>query len=104
MCERIVASQPEYKAGAKAYATTPIQSAGGAVKSYITAEQYDALQSYLDPKITLPVFDYIWAMNDKEGVMDGLSNSYLINGGSETDWTNLSNKYYNIINQMINEY
>ena len=104
MCERIVASQPEYKAGAKAYATTPVKSSGGAVKSYITAEQYDALQTYLDPKITMPMFDYIWAMNDPEGVMAGLSNSFLINGGNETDWKNLRALYRGKINQMINEY
>lgn len=103
MCERIVASQPEYKAGAKAYATTPVQFSGS-VKSYITAEQYDALQTYLDPKITMPMFDYIWAMNDPEGVMAGLSNSFLINGGYETDWKNLRNLYHDKINQMINEY
>ncbi|MDE6832914.1 MAG: ABC transporter substrate-binding protein, partial [Ruminococcus sp.] len=104
MCERIVASQPEYKAGAKAYATTPVQSSSGVVKSYITAEQYDALQTYLDPKITLPIFDYIWCMNDPDGVMNGLSNSFLINGGYESDWKNLRNIYYGKINTMINEY
>ncbi|MCM1313962.1 MAG: ABC transporter substrate-binding protein [Muribaculaceae bacterium] len=104
MCERIVASQPEYKAGAKTYATTPVQSSSGVVKSYITAEQYDALQTYLDPAITMPMFDYIWSMNDPNGVMNGLSNSFLINGGYESDWKNLRNSYYNAINQMINEY
>lgn len=104
MCERIVASQPEYKEGAKTYATTPVQSSGGTVKSYITAEQYDALQTYLDPKITMPMFDYLWSMNDPNGVRAGLSNSFLINGGYESDWKNLRNLYYDAINQMISEY
>lgn len=104
MCERIVASQPEYQEGAKTYATTPVQSSDGTVKSYITAEQYDALQTYLDPKITMPMFDYIWSMNDTDGVSAGLSNSFLINGGYESDWKNLRNLYKDKIDQMISEY
>lgn len=105
MCERIVASQPEYQAGAKAYATTPVESFGGTVKSYITAEQYDALQSFLDPAKTTPVFDYIWGMNDTaDGIIENLSNAFLLNGGSETDWKNLRNSYYGAINEVINEY
>lgn len=105
MCERIVASQPEYKAGAKAYATTPVTSSSGAVKSYITAEQYDALESFLDPAKVTPVFDYIWGMNSTaDGIMESLSNTFLINGGSENDWKNLRNSYYGAINEVINEY
>lgn len=108
MCERIVASQPEYKAGAKAYATTPVQSSSGVVKSYITAEQYDAIQSFIDPARVTPVFDYIWGMGDTTsgsgGIMESLSNTFLINGGSESDWKNLRNSYYTIINEVINEY
>lgn len=108
MCERIVASQPEYKAGAKAYATTPVKSSGGAVKSYITAEQYDALQSFVDPSGVTPVFDYIWGMGNTAsgsgGIMESLSNTFLINGGYEKDWKNLRNSYYVTINELINEY
>ena len=105
MCERIVASQPEYKAGAKAYATTPVESFGGAVKSYITAEQYDAIQSFTDPAVTTPVFDYIWGMDETSGgIMENLSNAFLINGGYENDWKNLRNSYYTAINEVINKY
>ena len=108
MCERIVASQPEYKAGAKLYATTPVKSSSGVVKSYITAEQYDALQSFVDPARVTPVFDYIWGMgaiaSGSGGIMESLSNAFLINGGYESDWKNLRNSYYDTINQVINEY
>ncbi|MDE6538704.1 MAG: ABC transporter substrate-binding protein [Ruminococcus sp.] len=108
MCERIVASQPEYKAGAKAYATTPVKSSSGTVKSYITAEQYDAIQSFIDPAKVTPVFDYIWGMGNTAsgsgGIMESLSNAFLINDGYENDWKNLRNSYYSTINEVINEY
>ena len=108
MCERIVASQPEYQESAKAYAITPVKSSSGKVKSYITAEQYDALQSFTDPARVTPVFDYIWGMGNtlsgSGGIMESLSNTFLINGGYESDWKNLRNSYYEAINEVINEY
>lgn len=107
-CERIAATQEDYKEAAKQYAIQPEKSSNGAIKSYITAEQYDALQEFTDPSKITPVFDYGYGMNDSisgsGGVMANLENTFLINGGSESDWKILRNSCSDIIKEVIKEY
>lgn len=107
-CERIAATQEDYKEAAKQYAIQPEKSSNGAIKSYITAEQYDALQEFTDPSKITPVFDYGYGMNDSisgsGGVMANLENTFLINDGSESDWKILRNSCSDIIKEVIKEY
>ncbi|MCM1505861.1 MAG: ABC transporter substrate-binding protein [Ruminococcus flavefaciens] len=107
-CERIASTQEEYKQGAKEYALIPETSSNGTVKSYITEEQYDALQEFIDLEKVTPVYDYISGMGDRlsgsGGVMESISNTFLINGGSETDWKNLRNSCSDIIKEVLQEY
>lgn len=107
-CERIVATQPEYVQGAKEYALVPEVYSDGSLKSYITEEQYDALQEFIDTSEVTPVFDYAYGMGDRisgsGGIMEGLSNTFLINKGSEADWKNLRNSYHSIIREVMEEY
>lgn len=107
-CERIAATQEEYVKGAKEYALIPRTYSNGTVKSYITEEQYDALQSFTDTSQVTPVFDYAYGMGDRlsgsGGVTESISNTFLINGGTEEDWKNLRNMCSDIIRQVIEEY
>lgn len=107
-CERIASTQPAYIQGAKEYALVPETTSDGAIKSYITEEQYDALQEFIDTSEVTPVFDYAYGMDDRlsgsGGIMEVLSNHYLANAGTETDWKNLRNSYYSIIREVIEAY
>ncbi len=107
-CERIVATQPTYLQGAKEYALIPETDINGNIKSYITEEQYNALQEFVDTAEVTPVFEYGYGMNDRMsgagGIMDVLANHYLTNSANETDWKNLRNLYYDTINGVIEEY
>lgn len=107
-CERIAASLEEYKKGAKEYALIPETSSNGTVKSYITEEQYDALQSFTDPLQVTPVFEYAGGMDDRlsgsGGLIENISNTFLINGGNEDDWKNLRNSCFSTLREVIGEY
>lgn len=107
-CERIAVTQEEYRQGAKEYALIPETSSNGTVKSYITEEQYDALQTFLDPSEITPVFEYADGMGDRlsgsGGVTESISNTFLINGGSENDWKNLRSSCFSTIREVIGEY
>lgn len=104
-CERIAVTQEEYKKGAKDYALIPETSSNGTVKSYITEEQYDALQSFVDTSKVTPVFEYANGMGDGlTNVLENISNTFLINGGSEQDWKNLRNSCSEIIKEVMQEY
>ncbi len=83
-CERIAAEQAEYKDIAKQEALAVRMNASGSVRSFITEEQYDAMQSFLDTEKNTPVFDFSYGMGAKmfgngdytyetRGVMDNLT-------------------------------
>lgn len=104
-CERIASTQEEYKKSAKEYALTPETSSDGTVKSYITEEQYDVLQSIIDTSKYTPVFEYAEGMGDTmKYMLDDIYNMFLINEGSEEDWKILRNSSTEKINEIIKEY
>ena len=61
-CERLAETEESFMDERKAAATKVINKSDGDVKSFITAEQYDALQEYLDPTKVYPIFDYGYGM------------------------------------------
>ena len=65
-CERLASMIDEYKDAAKEKAIIPEVNAQGKLKSYVTEEQYDALQDYKDPKNITPVFDFGYGMGSKD--------------------------------------
>lgn len=54
-CERIAATQEEYVTAAKAKALEPVPGGSGEIRSYITEEQYDAIQGIM--RDCTPVYD-----------------------------------------------
>lgn len=92
-CERIAAEQAEYKKIAKQEALTVKMNASGSVRSFVTEEQYDAIQSFLDTEKNAPVFDFGYGMGtnmfgngdytyETRGVMDNIT-SVLYPGSPE---------------------
>ncbi|PWJ10559.1 ABC transporter substrate-binding protein [Ruminococcus flavefaciens] len=63
-CERLAASDETMKAAAKEQALVQQKNASGSFRSFITEEQYNALQEYLDLSKVTPVFDCGWGMGE----------------------------------------
>lgn len=112
-CERIAASQEEYKSAKKEQALLERKNASGKVKYFVTEEQYDALQSYLDTENIVPVFDFAYGMGEKmnsegdytyetRGVMNNLSDSVL--DGSAESWKKFCDKWTGVIDDTVKSF
>lgn len=112
-CERLAAMIDEYKDAAKEKAIIPEVNAQGKLKSYVTEEQYDALQDYKDPKNVTPVFDFGYGMGSRmygdgeytyetRGVMNNLT-SALLNGDKDS-WAVLRDEWSSVIDEVIDGY
>lgn len=111
-CERLAAVDEAYKAAAKTEATAEVKSFSGETKSVVTAEQYDAVSSFLDPTSITPVFDFGYGMGERmygyglgtyetRGVMNNLE-QILLNGSSAADsWETLRNAMNGIVTEEI---
>ena len=113
MCERYAATSDKYRAAAKEQALTHLKSGNNADKSYITEEQYNALQSYLDPKNVTPVFDFASGMGAKisgnglynyetRGVVKNLSTALL--EGSAESWAELKKSVSPVLDSELKKY
>ena len=112
-CERMAAMIDEYQDAAKEKAIIPNVNAQGKLKSYVTEEQYDALQDYKDPKKITPVFDFGYGMGSRmygdgdytyetRGVMNNLT-SALLNGDKDS-WAVLRDEWKSVIDEVIDGY
>ena len=112
-CERLASMIDEYKDAAKEKAIIPEVNAQGKLKSYVTEEQYDALQDYKDPKNITPVFDFGYGMGSRmygdgeytyetRGVMNNLT-SALLNGDKDS-WAVLRDEWSSVIDEVIDGY
>ena len=112
-CERLAAMIDEYKDAAKEKAIIPEVNAQGKLKSYVTEEQYDALQDYKNPKNITPVFDFGYGMGSRmygdgeytyetRGVMNNLT-SALLNGDKDS-WAVLRDEWSSVIDEVIDGY
>lgn len=110
-CERLAAIQEEYKEIAKKKALEVKKSSSGAKESFVTEEQYDAVQSFLDPENSVPVFDFGYGMGEKmygdgdytyetRGVMDNLT-TVMLEGG---DWKSLRGDMSEIIDDEVKKF
>ena len=81
----------------------------------MTEEQYDAIQSYLDPENITPMFDFGYGMGDEmygsgeytyetRGVMDNLEKA-LLEGGEQVDsWATLRDAWTGVVTEKVNEF
>lgn len=108
-CERIAAAHDEYKELAKQTALV-VQK-----KSFVTEEQYDALQSCLDRSDMTPVFDFSYGMGGRmygdgdynyetRGVMNKLSSAFLEGWSQADSWKKLREECSDVIDEEIKKF
>lgn len=111
-CERLAATQEDYKEIAKQKALVTEKTAAGVVKSYITEEQYDALRSYLDTENVTPMFDFGYGMGERmygsgeytyetRGVMDNLTTALLESNEAVDSWATLRDAWTGVIDEEV---
>lgn len=111
-CERIAQVEDQYKETAKQKALIQTQDAKGNVIKYITEEQYDAFQKYVEQDIS-PIFDYGFGMGSRmygdgeytyetRGVMNNLMEA-LLNGEVNT-WAELREAWSSVVDTEIETY
>ena len=111
-CERLAATDEEYKEVAKQKALVVEKTAAGVVKSYVTEEQYDAIQSYLDPSNNTPMFDFGYGMGERmygdgeytyetRGVMNNLTTALLEGNEAVDSWAALRDAWTGVIDTEI---
>ncbi|MCD7800453.1 MAG: extracellular solute-binding protein [Ruminococcus sp.] len=111
-CERIAQVEEQYKETAKQKALIQTQDSSGNVIKFITEEQYDAFQTYVNNDI-VPVFDYGFGMGSRmygdgdytyetRGVMNNLMEA-LLNGEVST-WAELREAWSSVVDTEIENY
>lgn len=114
-CERLAATNDEYKEIAKQKALVVEETASGVKKSYVTEEQYDALQEFLDTNNTTPVFDFGYGMGDRmygsgeytyetRGVMDNLEQALLEGNANVDSWATLRDAWTGVITEEVDKF
>ena len=96
-CERIAAMEEAYKELEKSALSVKEKDAYDKWKPFVTEEQFDAVQSYLDDARKAPVFDFGYGMGNEmygggdftyetRGVMNNLTESFLYGENAVEDW------------------
>ena len=112
LCERLAATQEDYLAAAKEKALIPNTSASGVVLSYITEEQYDAIESYKADTTT--VFDFGYGMGstmygdgeytyETRGIMNNLMDA-LLTYDEVDSWAVLRDNWSAAIDDVLKTY
>lgn len=109
-------TQEKFKSAAKEQALEVVNTATGYKKSFVTEEQYDAIQSYLDTSAFKPVYEFGYGMGEKmygegkftaetRGAVNNAEN-LLLNGGTEeiTTWKELSAKIKSDVDAAVSSY
>lgn len=111
-CERLAATNQKLRNDAKQQAITPNKTDSGYVRSFVTEEQYNAIQTYLDPSFVTPLFDFGCGMGSRmygpgdynyetRGVMDNLAYALLEDRENAPSWAALRDKWNDTINNEI---
>ncbi len=114
-CERMAAQNEEYRDLAKQKALVVEKTAAGVVKSFVTEEQYDAIQSYLDTDNTTPMFDFGYGMGERmygdgeytyetRGVMNNLTTALLEGNEAVDSWASLRDAWTGVITEEIEKF
>lgn len=114
-CERIAAAQEEYKKAAKQAALAEIKTASGKTRSFVTEEQYDVLQSLLDPGKRTPLIDFGYGMGarmygegdynyETSGVMNKLTQALLEGEPAADSWETLRDSCSGVIYEEVGRF
>ncbi len=112
-CERLAAMMEEYQEASKEKSLIPNYNAQGKLRSYLTEEQYDAVQSYKDPANITPMYEFGFGMGSRmygdgdytyetRGVMNNLTTAIL--NGERDSWAVLRDEWAAVIDEAIKEY
>ncbi|MDE7105048.1 MAG: extracellular solute-binding protein [Ruminococcus sp.] len=110
MCERLAETQDDYNKIRKDNALIEKKDMSGTRKSFITEEQYNAVQSYLDMENSVPMFDFAYGMGGKmygegdytyetRGVMNNLTATFL--RGNTDSWETVRDEFRKVIDNDL---
>lgn len=96
-CERTVAQEQAYKNLEKETLANKHKNAYDNWNPYVTKEQYDAIQDFLDVAVKNPMFDFSYGMGnvmygggdftyESRGVMNNLTESFINGEGAVNEW------------------
>jgi len=116
-CERLAATEEQYKQAAKEKALIQSLNAQGKVTGFITEEQYDFMQTWYDPSNIKTVFDFGYGMGslmygetydyNTRGVMnnvaDGLLNKVQYEGTPDT-WAEIRSQWSSVVDTVVGEF
>ena len=114
-CERLAATQEEYKSAAKEKALIQQTNAQGKVTGFITEEQYDFMQTWYDPANIKTVFDFGYGMGslmytetydyNTRGVMNNVADGLLIHyEGTPDTWAEIRSQWSSVVDTVVSEY
>lgn len=114
-CERLAETQEDYKKLKKQKSLVVQKTASGVVRSFVTEEQYDALQSYLDTSNVTPMFDFGYGMGERmygdgdytyetRGVMDNLTTALLEGNEAVDSWAALRDAWTGVIDEEVKRF
>ena len=114
-CERLAATEDQYKAAAKEKALIQTKNAQGKVTGFITEEQYDFMQTWYDPANIKTVFDFGYGMGPlmytetydytTRGVMNNVADGMIIHYENTPDtWAEIRSQWSSVVDTVVDEY
>ncbi len=104
-CERIAETSEGYRNAAREQAVKVEKGVAGELKSFITEEQYDAIQGYLYSGTSVPAVDFSYGMGtEMNGVMDKAENTFAEGSSEYNSWSELRNVLAATINSQVEKY
>lgn len=111
-CERLAATEKSYLEEARKNALVVHKTDSGLTRSFVTGEQYDALQEYMNPKNVKHLFDFGYGMGEKmygsgaysyetRGVMNNLTQALLESEPAVESWSALRDAWKGVIDEEI---
>ncbi len=114
-CERVAAQEEAYKQLEKESLSVKEKDAYGKWKPFVTEEQYDAIQSYLEDAKKNPYFDFSYGMGDKmygtgdftydsRGVINNLAHSFLKGENAVEKWEQMRDDMTEKVDEEIKKF
>lgn len=114
-CERVAAQEEVYKQLEKSSLSVKEKDAYGKWKPFVTEEQYDAIQSYLEDAKKTPYFDFSYGMSDKmygtgdftynsRGVINNLTHSFLKGENAVEKWEQMRDDMTEKVDEEIKRF
>lgn len=116
-CARLAETNPEYRSAAREKALIQNKNAQGTVTGFVTAEQYDFMQTWYDPANIKCVFDFGYGMGslmynetydyNTRGVMnncaDAILNQVQYEGTPDT-WAEIRSQWSSVVDSVVADY